>query len=77
MERRLANLKSGILNLVATQLAYGWARQFTPELGDLDDRIAEIEASNLARHYARTHVERLGYLAKPRPDGVFRLLGGQ
>ncbi len=22
-------------------------------------------------------MERLGYLAKPRPDGVFRLLGGQ
>jgi len=77
MERRLANLRSGIPNSVATQLASGWARQLSPELGDLDERIAEIEASNLARHYARTHVERLGYLAKPRPDGVFRLLGGQ
>jgi len=77
MEQRLANLWSGIPNSVATQLASGWARQLSPELGDLDERIAEIEASNLARHYARTHVERLGYLAKPRPDGVFRLLGGQ
>jgi len=70
-------LRSGIPNSVATQLASGWARQLSPELGDLDERIAEIEASNFARHYARTHVERLGYLAKPRPDGVFRLLGGQ
>ena len=77
MERRLAKLRSGIPNSVATQLASGWAHQLSPEFGDLDKRIAEIEASNLARHYARTHVERLGSLTKPRPDGVFRLLGGQ
>ena len=77
MERRLANLKSGIPNSDATQLASGWAHQLSPELSDLDEHIAEIKASNLARHYACTHVERLGYLTKPRPDGVFRLLGGQ
>ena len=77
MERRLANLRSGIPNSDATQLASSWARQLSPELGDLDERIAKIEASNLARHYACTHAERLGYLTKPRPDGVFRLLGGQ
>jgi hypothetical protein len=77
MERRLANLRSGIPNSVATQLASGWARQLSPELGDLDERIAKIKANNLARHYARTHVERLGFLPKPRPEGVFRLLGGQ
>jgi hypothetical protein len=77
MERRLANLRSGIPNSVATQLASGCARQLSPELGDLDERIAEIEANNLARHYARTRVERLGFLPKPRPEGVFRLLGGQ
>ncbi len=57
MERRLANLRSGILNSVATQLASGWASKLSPELGDLDGPIAEIEASNLARHYAHTHVE--------------------
>jgi len=73
----LANLRSGIPNLVATQLASVWARQLSPQLGDLDEHIAKIKASNLARHYARTHVERLGYQTKPRPDGVFRLLGGQ
>ena len=77
MERRLSNLKSGIPNSVASQLALGWAEQLSPELGGLDERIAEIEANNLARHYARTHVEQLGHLTKPRPDGVFRLLGGQ
>ena len=32
MERRLANLRSGIPNSVATQLASGWARQLSPEL---------------------------------------------
>ncbi len=70
MERRLANLRSGIPNSVATQLASGWACQLSPELGDLDERIAEIEASNLARHYARTHVERLGYLTHPQGGGL-------
>ena len=45
MERRLANLRSGIPNSVATQLASGWARQLSPELGDLDESIAKIEAA--------------------------------
>jgi hypothetical protein len=77
MERRLANLRSGIPNSAATKLADGWAQQLSPALGDLDERIAKIEAANLARHYTRTHVERLGSVNKIRPDGVFRLLGGQ
>ena len=76
MERRLANLRSGIPNSAATKLADGWAQQLSPALGDLDERIAEIEATNLARHYTRTHVEHLGSVNKIRPDGVFRLLGG-
>ncbi len=71
MERRLAKLTSGIPNSVATQLASGWARQLSPKLGNLNERIAEIEANNLAQHYACTHVERLGFLPKPRPEGVF------
>jgi hypothetical protein len=77
MERRLANMRSGIPNSAATKLAAGWAQQLTPTLGDLDECIADIEARNLARHYARTHVERLGSVNKIRLDGVFRLLGGQ
>jgi len=44
---RLANLRSGIPNSVATQLASGWARQLSPELGDLDESIAKIEAAIL------------------------------
>ncbi len=70
-------MRSGIPDSVATQLASGWARQLSSELGDLDERIAEIEANNLARHYTRTHVERLGFLHKPRPERVFHFLGGQ
>jgi hypothetical protein len=76
MERRLANLRSGIPNSAATKLADGWAQKLSPALGDLDERIAKIEANNLARHYTRTHIERLGSVNKIRPDGVFRLLGG-
>lgn len=40
-------------------------------------RITEIEAANLAKHYHRWHVEHLGTMANPRPNGVFRILGGQ
>jgi hypothetical protein len=56
-------MRSGIPNSVATKLAADWAQQ--PSVGDLDERIAEIEASNLAR------------LNKIRPDRFFWLLGGQ
>ncbi len=51
--------------------------QLSSSLGDLDESIAEIEASNLAHHYAHTHVERLGSITKIRPEGVFWLMGGQ
>ena len=70
-------MRSGIPNSVVTQLASGWAQHLSTSLGDLDERIADIEATNLARHYARTHVTRLGAISKIRPDGVFRLMGGQ
>ena len=56
MERRLANMKSGLRNSTAMKLAVSWAQQLNPVLGDLDEHIANIEASNLARHYSRTHV---------------------
>jgi hypothetical protein len=64
-------MRSGIPNSVATQLASGWSMQLSPELGDLNDYIAEIDANNLAWHYTHTHVERLGFLHKPRPKGFF------
>ena len=76
MEWRLANLRSGIPNSAATKLSDGWDQQLSPALGDLDEHIAKIEATNLDGHYIRTHVERLGSVNKIRPDGVFLLLGG-
>ena len=70
-------MKSGLRNSTAMKLAVSWAQQLNPVLGDLDEHIANIEASNLARHYSRTHVERLGSVNKIRPDGISRLLGGK
>jgi hypothetical protein len=77
MECRLACMRSGIPNLVATELASAWAQQLDPSLGDLDERIADIEATNLAQHYTRTHMPRLGNMTKMQPEGVFWLVGGQ
>ncbi len=77
MECRLACIRSGIPNSVATEMAYTWAQQLNLSLGDLDERIADIEATNLARHYTRTHVPRLGNMKKMQPEGVFLLLRGQ
>jgi hypothetical protein len=64
MECRLTCMRSGIPNLVATESASTWAQQLNPSMGDLDVRIADIEATNLARHYTRTHVPRLGNMKK-------------
>jgi hypothetical protein len=77
MERRLARMRSGIPNSVATEMTSTWAQQLNPSLGDLDERIANIEATNLAQNYTQTHMPRLGNMIKMQPEGVFRLLGGQ
>ncbi len=77
MERRLACMRLGIHNLVATEMASTWAQQLNPSLGDLDECISDIEATNLAQHYTQTHVPHLCNMKKMQPEGVFRLLGGQ
>jgi hypothetical protein len=77
MERRLAAMKSGVSNWAATALAGEWQSSLTPDLTDLNEGIAEIESTNLARHYIRWHVPRLGQMVQQRPDSVFRFLGGQ
>jgi hypothetical protein len=43
----------------------------------MDPGIAHIEAANLAKQYARWHVQRLGHMEQTRPDGVFHIMGGQ
>ncbi len=70
-------MKTGVPNWVATSLAGEWSETLGEDFTDLDDGIAEIEAANLAKHYHRWHVLRLGTLENPRPDGVFCILGGQ
>ncbi len=77
MERRHRCMRSGIPKLVAMEMASTWAQQLNLSLGDLDEGITDIEATNLAQHYTRTHVPRLGNMKKMQPEGVFRLLGGQ
>jgi hypothetical protein len=77
MERRLAAMKSGVPNWAATRIAGEWQSCLSPDLTDLDKGIAEIKVANLARHYARWHVPRLGSMKQRRPDGTFRFLGGQ
>jgi hypothetical protein len=77
MERRLTCMRSGIPISVATKMASTWAQQLNPSFGDLDEHIDDIEATNLAQHYTRTHVPQLGNMKKMQPEGVFWLLGGQ
>jgi hypothetical protein len=73
MECRLASMRLGIPNSVASN----WAQQLNPTVGDLNKRIANIEATNLVRHYTWTHVPHMGNTEKFQPEGVFPLLGGQ
>jgi hypothetical protein len=65
MERRLAGMKSGVPNWVATTLAGEWSENLGDDIANLDRGIAEIEAANLAKHYNRWHVPRLGRLDTP------------
>jgi hypothetical protein len=71
------SMRLGIPNSMAMEIAFNWTQQLNLSFGDLDEHIANIEATNLARHYTRTHVPCLGNIEKPRPKGLFQLLGGQ
>jgi hypothetical protein len=75
MKQRLANMKSGVPNWAATDLAEQWCEGLKRH--EMDATIAEIEAINLASHYNRWHIARLGSMSQQRPEGVFRILGGQ
>ncbi len=52
-------------------------RSLEPDITDLDEGIAEIEAANLAKHYKRWHIPWLGHIECQRLDGVFCILGGK
>jgi len=75
MERRLSKFKSGIPKKDAARLASDWQEGFNQT--DIDHRIIEIEAAQIAKQYERWHVPRLGNMQKERPAGVFRLFVGQ
>ncbi len=53
-------MKSRVPNWAATAIAGEWQSSLSPDLTNLDKGIAEIEAANQARHYARWHVPCLG-----------------
>jgi hypothetical protein len=78
MERRLAGMKNGIPAADAASLSQGWLSSVDSNtLLGMDPGIAAIEAANLAKQYARWHVPCIGHMEQTRPDGVFRIMGGQ
>jgi hypothetical protein len=77
MERRLAGRKSGVPNWAATAMAMEWQDQLDPVLADLDPKVMEIEAANLAKQYKWWHVPRMGNVPNQRLDGVFQIMGRQ
>ncbi len=79
MERRLAGMKNGVPVADAAGLSREWASSVDADiLRGMDPGIADIEAANLAsKQYARWHIQRIGHMEQTRPDGVFRIMGGQ
>jgi hypothetical protein len=75
MERRLANMNSGVPNWAAVDLASQWCNGL--KWHDLDETIAEIESINLANQYNQWHVLRLGSISQKCPGRVFQILEGQ
>ncbi len=70
-------MKSSVPNWAATAMAMEWWDQLDPVLMDLDPRVMEIEAANLAKHYEWWHVPCLGNVPAQHPDGVFWIMGRQ
>jgi hypothetical protein len=70
MERRLAGMKSSVPNWAATAMAMEWQDQLDPVLADLDPKVMEIEAANLAKQYKWWHVPRMGNVPNQSLDGV-------
>jgi hypothetical protein len=70
-------MKSGVPNWATTALAGEGQSGLSPDLTNLDKGIAEIEATNLGRHYTRWHAPCLGQMEQQQLDSVFRFLGGQ
>jgi hypothetical protein len=56
LERQLAVMKSCIPNWADTAIATELQNQLNPTLANLNQRIAEIKGTNLAKHYKQLHV---------------------
>jgi hypothetical protein len=74
MKRRLANIKAGVPNWAAMDLASQWSKGLKCQ--ELDATIVEIEAINLAKQYNQWHVQRFGSMSQQQPEGVFLHIRG-
>ncbi len=71
-------MKNGVPAAEAAGLSREWALSANVDiLQGMDTGIADIEATNLAKQYARWHVQRIGHMEQTPPNGVFRIMGGQ
>jgi hypothetical protein len=72
MERRLAGMKNGVPAADAAGLSCKWMSSVDSNtLLGMDPGIAATEAANLAKQYARWHVQRIRHMEQTRSDGVF------
>jgi hypothetical protein len=72
MERRLAGMKNGVPAADAAGLSCKWILSVDSNaLLGMDPGIAAIEATNLAKQYARWHVQHIGHIEQTQPDGFF------
>ncbi len=71
-------MKNGVPAAEASRLSRERASSVDRDiLLGMDLGIADMEAANLAKQYARWHVQQIGQMEQTRPDGVFRIMGGQ
>ena len=75
MELKLANMKSGIPAPEINRVAGEWSEEVN--ILNIDHRIVEIEAAQIAKRWHAYHVPQLGWVNKEKPAGVFRICGTQ
>ena len=75
MERRLARMKNSIPPAEIERLSIEWSEDVN--LLNIDPRIMELEAAQIAKRWHAYHVPQLGDIDKVKPAGVFRICGTQ
>ena len=71
----IAGMKGGVPSADIPKVAEDWTEDLTNY--DFDPRIVEMEAVQITERYKRWHVLELGGMKEDKPQGVFRLMGGQ